>query len=78
MKIKNSGCIISRPCENSAFIGVQMGLVWGEVRWGLSGERRLVGGGVRTGRYLREWKVRGYEGGQCHTKGGQEWKTSHP
>lgn len=45
---------------------------------GSVGGEEVGGWWVRTGRYLREWKVRGYEGGQCHTKGGQEWKTSHP
>lgn len=32
----------------------------------------------RTGSFLREWKVGGVNGGQCHTKGGQEGKISHP
>lgn len=35
---------------------------------------------LRAGSFLREWKVvlGGGEGGQCHTKGGQEGKISHP
>lgn len=33
---------------------------------------------VRACSYLREWKEVGVKGGQCHTKGGQEGKISHP
>lgn len=74
MKIKMTGRVTSGPCE--AFIGVQMGWEWGRGLLVVDGGGG--GAGLRTACYLRQWKVRGYEGGQCHTKGGQEWKTSHP
>lgn len=48
--------------------GVGMGEGPVDGGWWMVGEG-AGGWGVRTGRYLRQWKVRGYEGGQSHTKG---------